>query len=300
MITQILPVFLVIAFGWFLRAVRIADNQWITVLNKFGLYIGFPSLLFLSVLEADASELLERLPLMSLNVTMLILFMVGTYFVVRAMKLPQALAGSFVIGSINGNVGYLGFPLIVSVLPGSEAELGLLIALYPLTVFSIGVFLLESLTGEKKDVLGILRSIATNPFILAIFLGFVVVVGKITLPPFIMETLKMVKGSASPVVLISLGIFLYRKISIARIWKSLVSLTILKVLLFPAAFILAGAVLGWQEEIRIAVLEASMPAAIANFVISDRYHMDKELLASHIFVTTILSPVVFTLFLLIV
>jgi predicted permease len=53
-------------------------------------------------------------------------------------------------------------------------------------------------------------NITKNPFIIAILAGGTVSRFRIQFPPYVYETLTMIKGSASSVVLISLGIFIWQ------------------------------------------------------------------------------------------
>jgi len=105
----------------------------------------------------------------------------------------------------------------------------------------------------------------------------------------------MIKASASPVVLISLGIFLYRKIEYKNIWGNVLLISVLKMLALPAIFYLWGKISGHLDTFSISVMMAGLPPAVTSFALSDRYPMNKQLVVSVIFLNTILSLALFPL-----
>lgn len=296
MISQIVPVFLLIAFGYLLTLLKIADQSWVRILNKYGLYVGFPFLIFGSLIVVDREVLRQQVPTFFTSIALICLFISLIYLIVRKLKVSKELSVSFLIGGFNGNTGYLGFPLIIALYPEAGATIGLVISTYTLSLFTLGLLLLESLSGEKKDLREITHSIVTNPLLIAAVAGLAVVLFDITLPGMFLQTVDMLKASASPVVLIGLGIFMHHKINYRGIAKPLALLLFVKMILFPLVYILAGRLGSLDQTFDIAILEASMPMAITNFALSDRYPVDKELMVSAIIISTLITPVLFPLY----
>ena len=110
--------------------------------------------------------------------------------------------------------------------------------------------------------------------------------------------MKMVRSSVSPVVLISLGIFMHRTIDYRRIYRPVIIIWIMKMVVMPGIFILIM-VLGdapIREMFRVAALQATMPVVIASFALTDRYPIDSEVVAGSIILTTLTSPFTFPLY----
>jgi hypothetical protein len=290
------PVGLVIIGGVILRLSGAADSSWVEVLNRYGLYIGFPALIFLNLTEIDTTELIAHLPVFGFNAAMLLAVMLTTYTVVRVLGLELEIGNALMVSSFFGNVAYVGYPVITSAFPGSEAEVSIVISIYTLVLFSIGVFILESSREHPKGFHQILGRIAVNPFIVAIALGFIFIGFDLPVPVALHEALAMIRGSASAVVLISLGIFLAHRIPLRRVWRPTLAVVALRLGVVPLAFFFAAGAVGLGDARAVTVVEAAMPLAVTPFALSSMYPMDREVLVTSIFVTTLLSALTLPLF----
>ncbi len=293
MIAQILPVFLIIVFGFFLSMIKIAHDSWVPILNKYGLYIGFPMLIFSNLIDIDREVLSQQIPTLVTTIVIILVFMLIAFFLIKLFSIPKDIGMVILTAGYFGNIGYLGFPLITSVLPGSGATISIITAAYSISLFTMGMYLLETLSGEEKHISEILKQIISSPFIIAIITGMLVVIFQVQIPDPLLKTVKMIEASASPVVLIGLGIFMHRKISLKRLWKPIAAISGLKMIIFPVAFMLIAKIFPLGDSFDIAILEASMPVAITVFALSDRFDMNKELIISLVILTTLITPIVF-------
>jgi hypothetical protein len=294
------PVGLVIAGGVVLRLSGAANAGWVEVLNRYGLYIGFPALIFLNLTEIDIHQVVSRAPVFGFNAAMLLVILFTTYAVVRALGLGVELGNALMVSSFFGNVAYLGYPVVTSAFPGSEAEVSIIISIYTLVLFSVGIFILESSREHPQGVRQILVRIATNPFIVAIALGFLFIGFDLPVPTILYEALSMIRGSASAVVLISLGIFLAHRIPLRRVWRPTLLIVALRLAVVPLAAFLATGAVGLGDARAVTVVEAAMPLAVTPFALSSMYPMDREVLVTSIFVSTLLSAVTLPLVILLV
>jgi hypothetical protein len=186
--------------------------------------------------------------------------------------------------------------VVTSAFPGSEAELSIVISIYTLVLFSIGIFILESSREHPKGVHQIVGRIAVNPFIVAIALGFIFIGLDIPVPGLLYEALDMIRGSASAVVLISLGIFLAHRIPLRRVWRPTLAIVLLRLGIVPVVFFFAAGAVGLGDARAVTVVEAAMPLAVTPFALSSMYPLDREVLVTSIFVTTLLSALTLPLF----
>ncbi len=295
MILQILPVFLIIVFGYLLSVIKVAHDSWVPILNKFGLYIGFPVLILSNLIRVDREVLTTQIPVFIATMAIILGFMVLSYYAIKLFRIPKEIGLVLMTGGYFGNIGYLGFPLITAIFPEAGATVSIIVATYSISLFTAGMFLLESLSGEEKHVSDILKGMVTSPFIIAITAGLLIVILDIRLPKVILDTITMIEGSASPVVLIGLGIFMHRKIAFHTLWKPITVISGIKMILFPAIFFLASRLFGLGKPFDAAILEASMPTAITVFALSDRFPMNKELAVSIIILTTLVTPILYPL-----
>ncbi len=294
------PVGVVIAAGVVLRLSGAANEQWVDVLNRYGLYIGFPALIFLNLTEIDIEQVVERAPVFAFNVVMLLAILAVVFVIVRAIGLDTELGNTLIISSFFGNIAYLGYPVVTSAVPGSEAEVSIIIPIYTLVLFSVGLFILESSRENRHGFHRILASIATNPLIIAIALGFLFLGAGIPVPGVLYEALSMIRSSASAVVLISLGIFLAHRIPLRRVWRPTLVIVALRLAIVPLLAYFATGALGLGDVRAVTVIEAAMPLAVTPFALSSMYPMNREVLVTSIFVSTVLAGLTLPLFILLV
>jgi len=120
------------------------------------------------------------------------------------------------------------------------------------------------------------------------------------LPFVVTKTVDLLAGGAMPIILISLGIFLARKLPKNIDFRHVAGLISLKLLVMPLLFFIYFAFAGKGEILAISVLEAGMPLAITPFILAELYPMEKELIALSIVISCFLSLVTLPLFMVLV
>jgi hypothetical protein len=285
----IIPIFLVIGVGAALRIGRIADDTWVEVLNRYGLYIGFPSLIFLNLLGLSVQDLTEQAQVFLVNALVLVGIMLTALAVASLARLKRTIANTLMVAAFYGNVAYLGYPVVTNVYPDKGPETTIIISIYTLILFSLGILLLEIRRHRRESVLHIGYGIIRNPFIVAILLGSLFLIFDWSVPAALRKALEMIARSASPVVLVSLGIFLARRIPIRGIAAPALIISAVRLFAAPALFYGAALMAGDVEAFRVSVLEAAMPLAITPFALSSMYPLDRNLIVTVIFITTILA-----------
>ncbi|MFA6109112.1 MAG: AEC family transporter [Candidatus Latescibacterota bacterium] len=282
------PLFLVIGLGILLRAVRLADDRWTDVLNRYGLYAGFPALIVKSLTDLPS---IEAIPVtaVALNLAGLNLFLFGTYGLARWLGAGRSLAASLAICGTYGNIAYLGLPFIVSVLPGSEATVIAHIAVYLVVLFTSGILLLEHLRGTRLSLAAMALSLLRNPLTLAILVGLALVAGGVRLPVPLAKAIGLVAASASPTVLLSLGIFVGQGVGLDRDLPRALLLTAVKLLALPTLFAAAWLGLGRDPAMQVSVLQAGMPVGLTGFALAQIYPLEQRAVAYAVTLSTVLS-----------
>ncbi len=286
---KILPLFCIIGIGVLLKKTNIAADSWVDILNTYGLYIGFPSIIITSLQDLDIAEFSNHLGTAGFNFFILIGILLTLYLILRKQKISIEMATVFIICSFFGNVAYLGFPLLSSITQGQEGEISIVIAVYSTLLFSVGILLLNLLCRKNTNLGSIIMQSIFNPFFIAVIIGIVIAFAQITLPGFVLETLFLLKGSASPVVLLSLGIFLGRKHNFKGLLRPIIILVGLKMVFIPFLFFGLAAIVDSPANFKISIMESAMPLAITPFALSQKFSMNKDLIAITIFISTLIS-----------
>jgi len=290
----IAPLFLIILLGAFLEYLKIADEKWSHVLNGYALKIGFPALIFAALTKTKLDLSLE-LDLIAVNST----FLVGSFFlaalIAKILKLNTKNLRTLFITLGFGNVAYLGIPTLLqikgeSVLPVAS----LIVAVYLFWMFTVGIGFLDYWqVGQKNVAKKILLNLTKNPLLIAVVLGLLVSGLQIQIPSMISQSISMIAGSVTPVVLIVMGLFIGRsKIGELKSWTPVLLFSLMILIVLPAAFYY-GVILAGQTPTAYSasIIQASMPLAITPFALADAYKLNKGFIARSIVLSTILSVV---------
>ncbi|HLC47179.1 MAG TPA: AEC family transporter [Candidatus Nanoarchaeia archaeon] len=290
-LSTIAPVFLIIALGAVIRALRLADERWVDTLNKLGLYVAFPALIFSSLTSMDSAQQALDYRLFFINAGILAAIMLLILIISWMGGIRAQLRNTYLLCAIFGNVAYIGLPYISSALPGSEGNVSLIAASYLAIVFTLGLIILEVSIKGNRHAMKVLEHILKNPLLIAVILGLLVAQYRIPLPVFFTSTVKMLAVGASPLVLLALGIFLVKKLRFDRDMAHAAFMTALKLAALPFLFILVSRSLLGEISFTIPIIEAGMPVAVTVFALSEKYPLEKTMIMYAIIISTVLSAI---------
>jgi predicted permease len=285
-LAPVIPVFLLIAVGFlFARWKKIN----LTAVTEIIVYLGTPSLVFGSL----ASKPIYASDIAVLASGVLVIFalvglMVRLYFLAFRFSSP-----GFALPALFMNAGNMGIPLAFFALgqPGFQRAT-LLFVIITLLQYSLGIYLLNR-RGNWTEIFRL-------PLIYAALAGLSVNLGQIYLPELLMQPVTMLGQATIPIMLITLGYRLYQFESLQ--WGHALGGALVRIvggfIAASAAVYLVGAD-GVNRQVLL--LYGSLPAAVINFVLTEKYRQDPALAASIVVISTFLStftiPVVFWLIL---
>lgn len=277
-LTQVvLPVFVVVAIGWGLGRWGRLDAR---TLTTFMLYVAVPALLFDSLARrAPRPEAFGRVSLAAACVCLGLAFM--GWLVARALKLP---ARGLVLTSGFMNAGNFGLPF--TLLAWGESAVPDAITFYvtmALLQSTVGIWVAWGSADGWREALRL-------PLVYAAGAGLVVGWGGVELPAVVSRPTQLLAGTAIPLMLVSLGIALQGIRPAALGVASLASVLRVGGGL-GVAWLLTG-VMGLEgSERAVVLLSGSMPAAVMNVVIAERYNADKQQVATTVLISTLLAVV---------
>lgn len=284
----ILPLFSIIILGFLIRRAGLVTEEWVHVLNKYGLYIAFPAVILHSLYHAGESAAVGK-EILLINLVLLTAIIFGVHLIARLCGCSRALGNTYTIVLFFGNIGFLGLPFITALDPQAAGTVSFHIAIYNLLLFTCGIWLLERSREQRASLRVMIKKILLNPLLLAVFAGVLLLITGIKLPEPAVKTIDLLRSSATPVVLLSLGIFLVRKYSWKGEMRHIALLTVLRLAFIPLLFVIAGAVFSPGPGFKVSILEAGMPVAITPFVLGESYPMERHIIATTILVSTLLS-----------
>lgn len=284
-----IPFFIIIGIGAGVSPF-IDKDKWIEVLNKYGLYIGFPAIIISSLIKLKDNFNFGFIVVIA-NLIILLISIAIILLITKLSKVDRDTRNAYIICGFFGNVAYLGFPFISSLFPNSDGLISVIIAVYIFIVFTVGVSILDISRNNKSiNFLVLLQNLLKNPLLLSVFIGIAIVALGITIPPVLQKPIEMLSASGSPIVLLSLGIFISRKIQFNKNLLHATIISIYKLIALPIFFLLILQFFQLSKnEVSISVIEAAMPLAITPFALAEIYPLDKEIVAMSIIISTVLS-----------
>lgn len=290
----VLPLFLVIIIGLIFSRTKVYHDNWIEILNKYALWIGFPALIIFSLMKLDLSEK-SYTTFIFLNSIFIIGSMILVFPLSRILKLPLLTKRTLFLILPFGNVSYLGIPVLFNAYgEGILPEAAIISAVYVFWLLTMGVIMIEIYGEEKLDVKKLGLSLAKNPLLISVFAGLLIVVFNIKLPGFVNQTIELFSDSVTAVVLFSLGMFLGRhQIGKPREWAFVTVLTLVTMIVLPYIFyqILLRIPLE-NVDIKSIIIDAAVPLGVTPYVLAVQYKLDTVLLTRVVVLGTIISVVV--------
>ena len=277
------PVFLVIALGFFLQKVHFLNDAFNKTANEYVFRCALPVSLFRSIAGMDFfSEFDPGFCLFCfLGTTVMFL---GIWAAAWCFMKDKGQVGAFAQASARSSAAVPFFNvysvLILSFSPQVDEEGRLLPASH-------------GMEAVKKACI----NVAKNPLILGILAGLPFSLLRIQVPVMLDSALSSIGGTATPIALLVVGASFSGSEALKR-WKSAAVSSFVKLFLLPAVFLPLAAVLGFRDSQMIAILiMAGSPTTVACFVMAKNMKADSVLTSNAVLLSTLLSALSITFWL---
>lgn len=287
MLETVVLVFGVIALGFLARHFGLLPKGAYRPINDYVYYVSMPLLIFVKL--ADTPLGAQQLSLAAASALPILACMgiVAILWKLRACS-PKTCA-SLLLASFFGNIVYMGFPVLqMRFGEGAIADGAIISFVYNIILFTLGFALLGLMLSRRLDGYA-LQKLARNTVIWACVAGAFFSLLSIKAPALLTGVLSSVGATTAPLALFSVGLFLHgRKLGGRPLHVA--AMCALKLLLFPALFVASALLLGLSgRQFEISLLEAMMPLAVTNFVIAEKFGLDKGQMAEAVLASTLLS-----------
>lgn len=277
--------FIYVFLGFILSKVKIINNAGKLVLTDLVIYIVLPSSIITSFLiEVDMNTLVN------LSIVLIISFIIQfaclglSYILYRKQE-----ASSYSVlkyATICSNSGFMGTPLVQSIY-GLEGLLYSSIYLIAVRVFMWSVGLACFCDTNFKAVI---RKVLTHPCIIAVFIGFIIMISQINLPDFLVTSLDGIGSSTTFLSMLVIGVIL----SDADISKMLSKLSMfysfIRLIFIPVCVFIPCYLLGLDPLVAcISSVLAGMPAGGTTALLASKYNGNEQLASQLVLISTSLS-----------
>lgn len=295
-INVVLPIFLLMCIGAFLRKIKLIDQIFLEKANHFAFSALLPVLLFNNIYKSNISDAVNiRLIIFAVGI---LLFIVGILFIiVPKIESDNRNRGIIIQGLHRSNFVLFGLPLSMNIF-GAE-NLGpvttLTAIIIPLYNF-LAVIILDWFSKDKSDYKKTIISILKNPLIIGSVIGILFSAFNIKLPNFLEKTVSDVAAMATPLALMVLGGDIEIK-NIGKNFKYISIITIGKLLVIPAFVIVAALAFGFRGVELGALFSMVAPSvSVSSYTMALQYDCNAELAGQLVFITTLFSPLTIFIF----
>ncbi|MFA5843205.1 MAG: AEC family transporter [Coriobacteriia bacterium] len=277
-----------VGVGVALRATGLLKPEDAKPINTLMVYVALPALVFRTVHPAPLSWELAGIAGIAWAVTAAG-FALG-WVLARALRLPPRTAGGFILCAALGNTGYIGYPVVRTLL----GEHALLQAIFfdvfgtVVALMTVGI-LVASRMGDHEGPVNPIRELLTFPGVVALIVALAL--KPVAVPSAVSTWLDALARLVVPLIMVSVGLSLRPGVSRGSTVPLGVIAAVRLVALPLVALAVGSAFLPDRGAVRLVVLEAGMPSMMLSLVVGMRFKLDTDFIATAIVTTSVLSIV---------
>lgn len=288
----IFPTFAMISLGYFLKKIRLYDNNTINQMNGLVFRVFLPIILFIGIYSTSLKEIVN-FKLISFAIASIIIIFLASLLLILIIEKENSKKGVLIQSIFRSNYILFGIPLVASIYGENNIGVvslmvGIVVPLYNI----LAVITLEMFRNRKINYKKLFKNLLLNPLIISAFLGLLFLNLKIELPQIFVSTLNSLGKVATPLALVVLGSsFSFRNTKLKQTLIGVLG----KIIIVPLIFIPISIYYGFRniELISLVALFAT-PTAVSSYTMASEMGGDKNLAANLVVYSTIFS--LFTIF----
>jgi len=290
----ILPVFLVLGFGYAAVWRGLFSDAGVDALMRFTQQFAIPFLLFRAISTLDLGQNFDPRLLVSFYTGALSGFLIG--MAGARLLFKRSWEDSVAIGFLGlfSNSLLLGLPITERAYGPDALEPNYaIIAIHSPFCYGIGITAMEIIRNRGKGLAGtsgaILKAMFSNALVLGITAGFIVNLSGLPLPGALTDAIDLMTRAALPAALFGLGGVLYRYRPEGDL-KTIAFACAVSLLVHPAIVWLMGSAMGLSTgQFRSAVLTAAMAPGVNTYIFANMYGAARRVAASSVLIGTTMS-----------
>jgi len=289
----VLPLFTLIALGYFFRRINVFTDEYVIRTNKISFRVFMPAMIFTSIVSRREEIRDEWVTVEFVVISSLILVAI-LMIVIPILEKENFKRGTIVQALFRSNALLFGVPLITNMY-GIEglAPIAVIIATVVPLYNGLTILIFSFFGNTNKNFFQTLKQIAkdlaTNPLIIASVVALAVVVLRIRLPFLVDTTINSLAVIAPPIALMSLGGSFRFKKAFGNM-KYIIPISIQKMFINPAVLVVIAVMMGFQGSRLAAIMILfSTPVAVTSQITAQEMGADGELAGQITVVTSMVS-----------
>ncbi|MGL5232053.1 MAG: AEC family transporter [Fusobacteriaceae bacterium] len=291
-LNSIVPVFFVIALGWFSGKKEIVSIDHKKAFADYVMMFSFPLHLFIGSAKANPKTLLDVKVISAFTLALMGLYIISFIIQKYIFKYDSRKAAQGSIVCAFPNMAFMGIPVLTSLI-GPEALISVAIGNIITSIFMIPIttIILESKEDSASPIEVIKTSLINcikKPLIIAPILGVLCSVFQIEIPKAVFQSCELIGKSTSGVSLFSLGLIMasYRIVLSGQVFFNIFMKNILQPVIMVGLIILFNLKGVMAKEI---LLLCSMPTATISTMFGLKYGVSEVESSSSTILGTIFS-----------
>ena len=285
---NLLPILLIAATGYILGKTLTVDSR---TIGRIVFYIFSPLLVF-NLMVTSQLNFGQAITTVEFTAAVIAIMGVLAFIFGKIFQLerPQLLAVILTVAF--GNTGNYGLPLVKFAFGDEALAVASIFYVTTTILFNTVGVIIASLghSDLKSAILGVFKL----PIVYGVILALLVKATGFQIPVPLSRTIEIAANGAIPLMIVLLGLEL-TKIQWSHSFRALGVGVLTKLILGPIVGLLLASLFGLQgHSHQGSVIEAAMPAAVANTVIAAEYKLEPSLVTAIVFLGTILSPLTLT------
>ena len=290
----IIPVFLIISFGYCTVWVRLFSIDTIDGLMKFTQNFAIPVLLFNAIAKVDLANIFNFNLFFSFYVGATAGFLIG--FLGSHYIFNRPLEDSVAIGfcCLFSNTVMLGLPITERAYGTDALQHNFaIVSIHAPFCYFLGITVMELIKSTEKSIskkgIIILKAMFSNALVVGIVLGFLVNICGVNLAKSIQASVDMITAVALPAALFGMGgiLYQYRPEGDAG---PIIMICAVSLIIHPAIVWIFGSQLNLTDaQLRSVVITAAMAPGINTYVFANMYGKAKRVASTGVLLSTALS-----------
>ncbi|GLC80388.1 AEC family transporter [Lacrimispora brassicae] len=280
--------FLLVAAGVILRRKGILAEGAKTVLTDLVIYLILPCNIINSFFIEFNLDILKGFAVI---LTIASLIQAGCLIFAKVFynREPESRKKVLQYGTVCSNAGFMGNPIAEGVY-GAEGLMYASIFLIPqrIVMWSAGV----SYFTESPDRKTVVKKVLTHPCIIAVYIGLILMITRLSLPAFLQNTIRSVGGCTTTVSMVLIGAILAEVEPGSILDRGIVRYAFIRLFLLPLLVYLCCRAFHVTPLLSgVSVLLTGMPAGSTTAILAAKYDGDYIFATKCVVVTTLLSLV---------
>lgn len=203
-------IFVIVIVGYSSLRWRLLTRNALGTLSAYVINIALPALIFNALSTRSLTDIANTSYLIGyLSATLLVL--VFGYLVSKYFWQTDPVASTFdAAGMACANSGFVGYPLLLLALPAvAQTAIALNMLVENLVIIPLVLILAERASSSKRKGLSLIvfitKRLLTNPLVIAMIAGLLVVIADIKLPVFAVTSINLLAQSSAAVCLFVIG-----------------------------------------------------------------------------------------------